>query len=122
MIKKETKDFFEKNKDLITQFHEQKELNFIYLKDGKPSGSEFYKFYKSSTFKRSMTTNLQSSEYRIGKINGKFAYFRTSNHWGFFTTRDGEFYVAHRWNLAGAPLTKNGKLRQVSQTGYIFLE
>jgi hypothetical protein len=120
-MKKEIKDFFEKNKEKITHFHENKELNFVYLMDGKPSG-EFYKFYKSQNFKRCGTTNLQSSEYRIGKINGKFAYLRTSNHWGFFTTREEDYYIIHTWNLEGAPLTKKGEFRHVSQTGYVYLD
>lgn len=71
------KDSYNKIKNKIDTFHEKDNLKFK-ITDNFPGVN--LKLYKSPTHNR-----RQSSEYRLGLINDKLAYFRKSNHWGKFT-------------------------------------
>lgn len=111
--------------DLVKNFHKQENINFtalpsfdiVSLKD-KLKIHESYNYFKRQ----------KGSEYWIGKINGKLAYIRRSDHWGYFSTteyddiRQEPVYVPHEWHLIGAEKRKDGGYKNIKQFGYVYLE
>jgi len=108
-----TNKFYKENKNFIDTIHENKILNFTFLCKGSPNSAKTRKIYKSQT-----RNHRQSSEYRIGIINGKMAYIRTSNHWGAFFSNN----ELHTWELINASRKSDGTYKANSQSGYIFID
>ena len=105
--------YYKENKEFIDTIHENKKLDFIFLCEGSPSSTNTRKIHKSKTHNK-----RQSSEYRIGIVNGKMAFIRTSNHWGAFFSQN----ELHTWELIGAAKKADNTYKSTSQTGYILID
>ncbi|MCL2093797.1 MAG: hypothetical protein FWH12_06345 [Treponema sp.] len=110
---KEANKFYKENKEAVDKIHENKILTFTFLCDGGPSTASTRKIHKSQSHNRK-----QASEYRLGIIEGRMAFLRTSNHWGTFFSKN----EMHVWELEGAPRKADGSYKNTSQTGFLFIE
>lgn len=122
---REALKYYKENAERIDVFHEQKDLTFTAIEVCKLATLDKTQIHKSTRghFRK------MSSRYYIAIINGRPAYVRVSDHWGYFTTRgswndDNYEYdsIPHNWELDGAQRRKDGNYAKVSQAGYIYLD
>ena len=122
---KQALKYYRANADRIDQFHEQTNLTFTSIPVSSLATLDKTQIHKST---RGHYRNM-ASRYYIAFIDGRPAYVRVSDHWGYFSTRgkwndDNYEYesVPHHWELDGAQHRKDGEYAKVSQAGYVFLD
>ena len=121
---KEALKFYRSNRELVDNFHRQQNLTFTAIPVSSLATLDKTQIHKST---RGHYRNM-SSRYYLAFIDGRPAYVRVSDHWGYFSTRgawNDENYeyesVPHHWELDGAKRTKAGDYARVSQAGFVFL-
>ena len=117
--------YYRDNQERIDNIHNANDLTFAAIDIWTLNQCDKTQIHKSL---RGLYRKM-SSRYYVAIINGRPAYVRVSDHWGYFTTRgewDDDNYEykinPHRWELDGGKRRADGEYCKTSQAGYIYLD
>lgn len=104
------------HKSLINNLHKIPELNFRPIDNSAFNAKSAQFIYQSPSY-----YGKQGSSYKLIMVDGRPAYARQSDHWGFFSSRSTEDFDEwndHVWTLPGSADLRPGE----RATGFLYLD